>query len=490
MRRVVLGVVLAVLAGSLAQAGAASAATFPANEASLGAIPDGTSITPPAPGAPRDVTFNVSGLNATAPIDVSVMLTGSHPYLGELEAVLIAPGGAPEQTIFSRTGATTAPGFGDDSDLGGPYTFSDTAANAPGWWSAAASAAGGSAVASGTYRPSEPGGAGASGANTAITPAFASVSNPNGTWTLRVRDVAALNTGSITAASLSITSPVAGSGTGAIPDGNSGPANYGPPLDITFPISGLTAPLTDVAVSLTGNHSYIGDLDVVLIAPDGTTQQTIFSRTGATTGGGFGYPSNLNGSYVFSDGAAATPGWWSAADLLSAQSIPVGTYRASQPGGSGATGANTLITPAFAGLANPNGNWKLRFRDGSTSDTGAITAAGLALTGSTPPPPPPPDPPTPTDTTAPETTIETAKATVKTKRKSAKVKFTVSSSESGSTFECKVDSASFASCGSNPTFKLKKGKHVVQAVAIDAAGNRDASPDSVNVKVKRKPKKK
>lgn len=152
----------------------------------------------------------------------------------------------------------------------------------------------------------------------------------------------------------------------------------------------------------------------------------------------------------------------------------------------GATGANTLITPAFAGLTNLNGNWKLRIRDGNSIDTGSITAAGLAVTGSTPPPPPPPPPSG--DTTAPQTTIETAKSKVKTKKKKAKVKFTVGSSESGSTFECSVDSGAFAACGSNPTFTLKKGKHEVEAVAIDAAGNRDSSPASVSVKVKRKRK--
>jgi hypothetical protein len=90
------------------------------------------------------------------------------------------------------------------------------------------------------------------------------------------------------------------------------------------------------------------------------------------------------------------------------------------------------------------------------------------------------------DTSAPQTTATTAKAKVKTRKKSAKVRFVLTSSEAGSRFECSLDGAKFATCASEPEFKLKRGKHTLEAVAIDAAGNRDPTPASVKVKVVRK----
>jgi hypothetical protein len=75
---------------------------------------------------------------------------------------------------------------------------------------------------------------------------------------------------------------------------------------------------------------------------------------------------------------------------------------------------------------------------------------------------------------------------VKTKGKKAKVRFSLTSTELGSRFECSLDDAAFVACSAAPEFKLKRGTHELEAVAIDAAGNRDSTPASVAVKVKRK----
>lgn len=57
------------------------------------------------------------------------------------------------------------------------------------------------------------------------------------------------------------------------------------------------------------------------------------------------------------------------------------------------------------------------------------------------------------------------------------VKFKFTSTEAGSTFECKLDRKPFKKCSSPKTYKkLKAGKHVFKVRAIDRAGNVDPTP--------------
>ncbi len=198
-------------------ASAASAVTFNADPPSLGAIPDspaGGTVCGDYTAAARDVTFTVAGLPAGAPADVglgfsmeTVSPTGGpgHPWAGDLEVVLIAPGGATTKTIVKQTGSTTATGCGDDSNVLGPYTFSDSAPPAPTWFGAATTANSTTAIPTGSYRAATPGGVVGGGANTLITPAFAGLSNPNGTWTLRFRDGGQGDEGKVSAANLTLT---------------------------------------------------------------------------------------------------------------------------------------------------------------------------------------------------------------------------------------------------------------------------------------------
>jgi subtilisin-like proprotein convertase family protein len=91
------------------------------------------------------------------------------------------------------------------------------------------------------------------------------------------------------------------------------------------------------------------------------------------------------------------------------------------------------------------------------------------------------------DKTAPDTKIDKAPPK-KTRKKKAKVQF--SSTEAGSTFKCKLDKGAFAPCSSPLTLKkLKVGRHTLQVVAVDAAGNADASPATAQWKVQKKRKK-
>src|SRR5690349_18308822 len=186
---------------------ASPSATFPGT--GLGSIADATACGP-TPGTPLNVTFNASGLSG-APTAVDVSMTfGSpnHTWMGDITATLIAPNGA-SHTIFGVTGSTTATGIGDSSDLGAAYTFSDNAPSPPngGWWQASTVATATGVMPTGTYRTTAAGGAGATNPQppTSINAAFAGVSNPNGTWTLRLTDGCTGDTGAVTAASLTIT---------------------------------------------------------------------------------------------------------------------------------------------------------------------------------------------------------------------------------------------------------------------------------------------
>jgi hypothetical protein len=93
------------------------------------------------------------------------------------------------------------------------------------------------------------------------------------------------------------------------------------------------------------------------------------------------------------------------------------------------------------------------------------TPATRTWTISTAPPP---------DTTPPETTIGSGPSGSVS---STSASFTFSSSESGSTFECKLDAGNFTTCTSPRNLTgLSNGSHTFSVRARDAAGNVDATP--------------
>jgi CSLREA domain-containing protein len=70
------------------------------------------------------------------------------------------------------------------------------------------------------------------------------------------------------------------------------------------------------------------------------------------------------------------------------------------------------------------------------------------------------------------------------KTKKTTVKFKFSSTEAGSTFQCKLDRKPFKACASPKKYKkLKPGKHVFKVRAIDRAGNVDPTPAKRSFKV-------
>jgi hypothetical protein len=91
------------------------------------------------------------------------------------------------------------------------------------------------------------------------------------------------------------------------------------------------------------------------------------------------------------------------------------------------------------------------------------------------------------DTKPPVTTI-TGRHKLKTKKKRARVSFSLKS-DPGATFECSVDGAAFAACSSPFSARLRRGAHTLTVRATDRAGNVEASPVVFRVRVvKKKPK--
>ncbi|MBJ7359115.1 FG-GAP repeat protein [Nocardioides sp.] len=145
--------------------------------------------------------------------------------------------------------------------------------------------------------------------------------------------------------------------------------------------------------------------------------------------------------------------------------------------GPGTSGSDTR-----SGLAEGQHVFKVR-----ATDSASNTSAALTRTFTVDLPTPPPLPPTPGDSTAPQTTITSAPPKkVFTAKKKAKVRLAFVASESA-TFLCKVDAKSYTSCRSPFQVRLTLGKHTILVVSVDAAGNRDATPARVVVKIKPKP---
>jgi Ca2+-binding RTX toxin-like protein len=94
-----------------------------------------------------------------------------------------------------------------------------------------------------------------------------------------------------------------------------------------------------------------------------------------------------------------------------------------------------------------------------------------------PPPPSPPPPPPPPDRRPPRTKLlrHPAKVLRVAPGRGRLVAFRFAASES-STFECKLDRKPYKSCRSPREFRAGIGPHSFRTFAIDAAGNRDATP--------------
>lgn len=161
-----------------------------------------------AAGAPLDLKFNVAGLPGNVS-NVSLDMNITHTWVADVTATLIAPNGQ-SFVLFGRTGATAPNNCQpDDSDLGGVYVFNDQASNTN-WWAAAAAVTGSQILPVGSYRTTAigPQPSSTTSPETNLNAAFIGVA-ANGMWTLRVTDSGDGDTGSVTAANLTLTTVAA-----------------------------------------------------------------------------------------------------------------------------------------------------------------------------------------------------------------------------------------------------------------------------------------
>jgi subtilisin-like proprotein convertase family protein len=199
--------------------------------------------------------------------------------------------------------------------------------------------------------------------------------------------------------------------------------------------------IKDLNVTIAGiQHSWVGDLAIDIVGPDGTTVRLADHPGGPDNDG-----DNFTGT-VFDDEAATN---------ISAGTAPyTGNFRPQ----------NDQLS-RFDGKSR-QGTWTLRVRDLFEGDTGTLQGWGVATQKAV----------CDIDTTAPDTSIAAKPSNPST---STTAQFTFASDDAGATFECRLDGAGYGSCPANMAFGgLALGSHTVSARAIDGSDNEDATPAS------------
>ena len=157
---------------------------------------------------------------------------------------------------------------------------------------------------------------------------------------------------------------IASGGGGSFPDNDPG----GFSSTITVADNELISGLSISIVNLT--HTWVGDLNVSLTAPDGTSMDIMF-RTGDAQGDCCGDSSDLGATYTFADGGAD---WWAAAaGAGGADIIPGGVYAPTS-----ILGAPTSFAGTFGGLTTA-GDWTLLIADLAGGDLGSYSAWDLSI---------------------------------------------------------------------------------------------------------------
>jgi hypothetical protein len=241
--------------------------------------------------------------------------------------------------------------------------------------------------------------------------------------------------------------------------------------------------------------NYFHDVEDCIMAPDGTDHETITDNVCVTSGDQYGftigtdkgsiidhntlaetglrlYPGNANRA---STGTVVTNNILPGGDVIQGTGLAVDSNLSA----STTAGAHAIKgTPTFAGGSRPTtlDGYALAptsVGKGTASD-GSDRGADPADDGTTAPPPVAPTPPA--DTTAPNTTITTGPTGTITV---ATASFAFTASESGSTFQCRLDTGGWAACTSPKSYTgLGAGGHTVAIRATDLAGNVDATPAS------------
>jgi subtilisin-like proprotein convertase family protein len=197
--------------------------------------------------------------------------------------------------------------------------------------------------------------------------------------------------------------------------------------------------IKDVDVTIGAlRHGWLGDLVIDIIAPDGTTVRLVEHPGGPDNG------AKDMVAVTFDDDASGT--------------IPAG------PGP--VTGSFKPQNDQLSRLDGKQrqGTWTLRVRDLFEGDTGTLEAWGATSRRAV----------CDIDTEAPDTMLGSAPGDPSN---STAASFSISSNDSGATFECRLDGGAWLSCDAPKTYSgLADGDHGFSVRAVDGSGNRDPDP--------------
>lgn len=192
--------------------------------------------------------------------------------------------------------------------------------------------------------------------------------DPNGTWTLKIVDDTATETGTLTSWKLRVSTCTTTMATASTTLSNSTLTSIpdaGAAVTSTVSASALEPSLCGVKLTTNVTHTFPGDIEMTLTSPSGTAA-TVTDDQGSTN-----------------DNAFAGTNWDSAADLSS--TIPysgnpniVSDY--TYTSGTAATTLTPLESFATFHGENPNGTWTLTLRDDTGADTGELVSWSLQLT--------------------------------------------------------------------------------------------------------------
>jgi subtilisin-like proprotein convertase family protein len=293
--------------------------------------------------------INVAGLGPVL-LDVNVQTFLTHTFPGDIDMTITSPAG----TVVTLT---TDNGAGSDNVFNGTI-WNDQATSMV----TTPTTAYANLVVQPTLSPEEP-----------LAAFFGE--NPNGVWTIRVDDDAALDVGNlaswnlnfITALALPVQAMAMTTVTPNLPVIDVGTVN------VPIVISGANNFITDVNITINIPHTAGVDLDLFLISPSGTIIQ-LSTDNGGESDNVFG-----NGTLVtlFDDDA----------DPLS-QAPFVGNTQLTNNSATDNTYVDLTVeatlTPEQALAAfwgqDPNGTWILRVTDDEAVDVGTIVSAKLAIT--------------------------------------------------------------------------------------------------------------
>jgi DNA-binding beta-propeller fold protein YncE/subtilisin-like proprotein convertase family protein len=229
------------------------------------------------------------------------------------------------------------------------------------------------------------------------------------------------------------------------------------PYPATITASGLDPKVADVNVAVNGlSHTRPQDVDMLLRGPN-NQEVLLMSDAGgdAVSGENFVFDDDTIGQMA--QGGALVGDSYQPTNYDPGVDFVPNQYCNPGPGGSSVQAG--CLRKSFRGI-NPNGTWQLYILDDNPGETGQITG-GWALNITT-------------DVAAPDTSISSGPSGT---TNDPNPSFGFTASEGAVSFECRLDTQSFAPCSSPKSFtNLPDGSHTFAVRASDDLANVDPTP--------------